>query len=401
MGIIKDFFAWRKIKNEAESPPPKSNEDALFEALISGRAITRDMAMSIPKVSACVNRISNTIASVPFRLYRTVKEEDRIKTEEITDDNRTALINLDTGDTLTGFEFKKALITDYLLGRGGYAYISRSGNSIISLHHVDDSLVVPMKNADPIFKEYSYQINGKTYDDYQIFRILRATTDGCTGKPLIKEISKAIETAYSALSYELHITNTGGVKKGFLQSPGALADTVKKEIKEAWRRLYSSESSENIVLLSNGITFQEANQTPLDLQLDKIRSDMNQDIQEAFGLEDDREKFLENTIQPILAALENAMNVFLLLEKEKQTYFFKADIRQLRKKVGTSKISINEERYRENLPTVPGLDIIPLSLGSTFIDVNTGKIFVPNTGETYAADGSGGNNSDDGKGGDE
>ena len=154
------------------------------------------------------------------------------------------------------------------------------------------------------------------------------------------------------------------------------------------------------MLLSNGITFQEANQTPLDLQLDKIRSDMNRDIQEAFGLEDDREKFLENTIQPILAALENAMNVFLLLEKEKQTYFFKADIRQLRKKAGTSKISINEERYRENLPTVPGLDIIPLSLGNTFIDVNTGEIIVPNTGKTFSVDGNkdGGDNS---KGGDE
>ena len=383
MGIIKDFLQWRSMRNAVDTESVKSPEDALFEAVITGREITRDMAMTIPKVSSCVNRISDAVASVQFRLYRRIEEDGHVVTEEVTDDLRVKLINVDTGDTLTGFEFKKIMIADYLLGRGGYAYINRVGNSILSLHHVDDKLITPMKNADPIFKEYSIQINGHVYDDYQIFRVLRSTSDGSSGKSVIKEISKAIETAYSALLYELHITNTGGVKKGFLQSPGTLTDAVKKEIKKAWRRLYSSDSSDNIVLLSNGITFQEANQTPLDLQLDKIRADMNRDIQEAFGLDSDDKKFLNHTLQPILTALENAMNVFLLLEKEKGTFYFKADTRQLQDITGTAALSINETRYRENLPTVPGLDIIPLSLGTTFVDVKTGKIFVPNTGETF------------------
>ena len=152
------------------------------------------------------------------------------------------------------------------------------------------------------------------------------------------------------------------------------------------------------MLLSNGITFQEANQTPLDLQLAQIRADMNKEIKASFGVEDDREKFLDNTIKPILAAFENAMDVFFLLEKEKTTHYFKADIRQLQKTPGTTMISINEARYRENLPTVPGLDIIPLSLGTTFVDANTGEIFVPHTGDRFNPDGS---SAGDGKGGEE
>ena len=163
--------------------------------------------------------------------------------------------------------------------------------------------------------------------------------------------------------------------------------------------MYSGDQSENVILLSNGIKFKEANQTPLDLQLDKIRADMNKDIQEAFGVVDNDEDFLNDTIKPILAAFVNALDVFLLLEKEKNTKYFVADIRGLEKH-DDALLSINEARYRDNLPTVPGLDIIPLSLGSTFIDVKTGEFYTPNTNETYST-GEGGKSDEGEKGGDD
>lgn len=403
MGLWKNFISlFKNGTAESDAGQKKSDPgDDLLEALIKGRTITREMAMSIPKVSSCANRIAETIAMIPFRLYEQTEKDGRTVSREITDDNRTKLINQYTGDTLTGFEFKKALILDYLLGKGGFAYINRSGNAVTSLHQVEEKNVQPMKNSDPIFKSYSYQINGSTYDDYEIFRILRSTTDGCTGKSLIKEISKAIETAYSALLYELRVTQTGGIKRGFLETDHPLNDEkVKERIKKAWAKMYSGDQSENVIILSNGIKFKEANQTPLDLQLDKIRADMNKDIQEAFGVTDDDEDFLNNTIKPILSAFVNALDVFLLLEKEKDSKYFIADIRGLEKHDDKALLSINEARYRDNLPTIPGLDIIPMSLGSTFVNVNTGELYTPNTGETYSTNGSG--KSDEGdKGGDE
>lgn len=403
MGLWKNFLSLFKNK-AAESADDQKKTDSdgdLIEALIRGKQITRDMAMSIPKVSSCANRIAETIAMVPFRLYIQTEEDGRTVSREVTDDNRTKLINQYTGDTLTGYEFKKAMVLDYLLGKGGFAYINRSGNVITSLHQVEEKYIQPTKNNDPIFKSYGYQINGRLYDDFEMLRILRSTTDGCTGKPLIKEISKAIETAYSALLYELKVTQTGGIKRGFLEADHPINDDkVRSRIKEAWSRMYSGEQSETVILLTNGIKFKEANQTPLDLQLDKIRSDMNKDIQEAFGVVDNDEDFLNNTIKPILAEIVNALNVFLLLEKEKDTKYFVADIRGLEKHDDSALLSINEARYRDNLPTIPGLDIIPMSLGSTFVDVKTGEFYTPNTGATHSTDGSG--KSDEGdEGGDE
>lgn len=405
MGFWKNFISMFKNEAAGEAGTESTQNDsgdALFEALIRGNEITRDMALTIPKVSSCVNRISETIARVPFRLYQITEEDGRTVSTEVTDDNRVRLINQYTNDTLTGFEFKKAIVSDFLLGKGGFAYINRSGNAITSINYIEDKYVQPMKATDPIFKEYLYQINGKQYDDYEILRLLRSSTDGCTGKSLIKEISKAIETAYSALLYELRVTQTGGVKRGFLEADHPINDEkVREKIKKAWARMYSGDQSETVILLSNGIKFKEANQTPLDLQLDKIRADMNRDIQEAFGVEDDDEKFLNHTIKPILTAFVNVLNVFLLLEKEKETMYFIADVRDLEKKTDSALLSINEARYRDGLPTIPGLDIIPLSLGTTFVDVKTGEFYTPNTGETHAAGDDGKNTSEGGEGGDE
>ena len=405
MGFWKNFIDLFRNETveaaEGEPTPPPDPGDDLFEALIRGKAITRDMAMTIPIVSSCANRITDMIAMIPFRLFEKVEKNGQIVSREIKDDPRVRLINQYTGDTLTGFEFKKALALDFLLGKGGFAFINRSGNAILSLNYVADKNIQPMTNNDPIFKDYLYQVNGRQLDDYQVFRVLSSTTNGCTGTGLIKEISKAIETAYSALLYELKVTQTGGVKRGFLEAEQPINDNkVRERIKKAWRRMYSGDESETVVLLTNGIKFKEANQTPLDLQLDKIRADMNSDIQRAFGIEADDEKTLNHTIRPILAAFVNALDAFLLLEKEKDAKYFVADTRAIEKKNDSALLSINEARYRDNLPTVPGLDIIPLSLGTTFVDVNTGEFYTPNTNETYST-GEGGKSDEGEKGGDD
>ena len=92
------------------------------------------------------------------------------------------------------------------------------------------------------------------------------------------------------------------------------------------------------------------------------------------------------------------LEAMALLEKEKNTKYFIADIRDLEKNSEKALLSINEARYRDDLPTVPGLDIIPLSLGTTFVDVKTGEFYTPNTGETHSTGDDGKSNEADGGG---
>ena len=121
MGIRNIF------KREANLTPEVN--DVLLKALLGSETITREKALTLPAVSGAVNFITDTVAMIPIKLY---KESDG-HIEEVKNDKRVALLNNETGDTLDAFQFKKAMVEDYLLGKGGYAYIEKNRNEFIML----------------------------------------------------------------------------------------------------------------------------------------------------------------------------------------------------------------------------------------------------------------------------
>ena len=129
--------------NKAET---ESSEDALLRASLADDYMTREQAMNVPAFAACVNKIAETVSTIPIRLYKLADGE----LNEVKGDERPKLINDDTGDTLDGVQFKRALTKDYLTGKGGYAFINRTGNRIRSLHYVKENEISFMFTSDPI-----------------------------------------------------------------------------------------------------------------------------------------------------------------------------------------------------------------------------------------------------------
>ena len=123
-------------------------EEVLLQAGLLRDTITKTEALNIPSVAGCVELISNTIAILPIKLYKDVG--GKIK---IVEDNRVNLLNDDTGDTLDGFQFKKAIVEDYLLNGAGYAYINKERNNVKSIHYVDYDNVSVIMNVDPIYSD--------------------------------------------------------------------------------------------------------------------------------------------------------------------------------------------------------------------------------------------------------
>ena len=192
-------------------------EDLLLQALLKGSTVDRTTAMSLPVIAGCVDLICNTFAMIPFKLYKETVKDGKRSTEEIVD-NRVRLINEDTTDTLDGFQFKKAICEDYLMGKGGYAYIKKNGNTFVGLFYVEDSKITIQKNTDAIYKSFNIMVDGSSYNNYEFLKLLRNTKDGASGKGLTEEISQALQTASRRLKYEYDLTATGGSRKGFLQS---------------------------------------------------------------------------------------------------------------------------------------------------------------------------------------
>ena len=363
-------------------------DDLLLRALLQGGKVDRATALSIPTVSACVDLICNTFAMIPFKLYKETEKDGKRATEEVTDD-RTRIINEDTTDTLDGFQFKKAICEDYLMGKGGYAYIKRNGNKFVGLFYVEDGKITIQSNTDSIFKNFDVMVDGKTYKNYEFIKLLRNTKDGASGRGLTEEISQALETASRRLKYEYDLTATGGSRKVFLKSQKHLDEKSLKALKQAWEEYYAGNA--NTVVLNDGIDFQEASNSSQQNEMDSKTRTFADEVREIFHLHANYDDFIKNAIMPIATAFATALNRDFLLEKEKKAYYFAPDTKELlkgslRERYEAYRIAIttgfktrNEIRYMEDDDAIEGLDMITLNLGEVLLNTNTGEIYTPNT----------------------
>lgn len=384
IGVEEDEPQIREESREEITPPVN---DVLLEALLNKEVITREKALTLPAVSGAVDFISNTIASMPVKLYK-VKQG---KVESLDDDTRVRMLNGDTGDTLDAFQMKKAMVADYLLGKGGYCYIERSRNEVVALRYVEDIYITVLKNFKPIFKDYVILVEGEQYQPYDFIKLLRNTTDGASGKGLTVEVSKALETAYQTLLYQLGLVKSGGNKKGFLKSTRKLGQDEINTLKKAWSKMYA-ENSENVVVLNNGLEFQEANFSSVETQLDQNKNTLRDEINQIFHINpNDFMLTFKEAIYPIIRAFETALNRDLLLEKEKKNHFFEFDVKEIVKasleeryqsyKLAkeTGFMTLNEIRRAENMEDVEGLDVINVGLGAVLYDVKEHTYYTPNT----------------------
>lgn len=396
-------MSWFNFLKREDTPtlptePDDIVDDVLLEALLNGETITREKAMTLPIVNGNVDFISSAIACMPVKLY---KYKDN-KVEELFDDSRVKLLNGDTGDTLDSYQMKKAMVSDYLLGKGGYAYIRKQRNDITGLFYVEDRYITIMKVYEPIFKEYQIFVGGYsddkeekefgTYNPWEFIKILRNTKDGASGVGLTVEVSKAIETAYQTLLYQLGMVSTGGNKKGFLKATRKLGKDEIDTLKKAWRNLYGNNNSEKVVVLNNGVDFQDASNTAVETQLNESKKTLNDDINALFHIyPNDFERTFKEAIYPIVKAFETALNRDLLLEKEKKNHFFEFDVKEIIRTTlkeryeayklakETGFMTLNEIRRRENMEYIEGLDVVNVGLGAVLYDVNKHVYYTPNT----------------------
>ena len=381
MGIFK------REKRDATMDETKV-DDLLLQALLKGGEVDRSTAMSIPVIAGCVDLICNTFAMIPFKLYKETVKDGKRATEEVSD-HRVRLINEDTTDTLDGFQFKKAICEDYLMGKGGYAYIKKIGNEFVGLFYVEDNKISIQHNADSIFKRFDILVDGGRYKNHEFLKLLRNTKDGASGKGLTEEISQALQTASRRLQYEYELTATGGSRKGFLKSQKHLDEKSIKALKQAWENYYAGNA--NTVVLNDGIDFQEASNSSQQNEMDSKTRNFADEMREIFHINANFDDFIKNAIMPIATAFATALNRDFLLETEKATYYFAPDTKELLKgslkeRYDAYRIAIttgfktrNEIRYMEDDDAIEGLDMITLGLGEVLLNAETGEIYTPNT----------------------
>lgn len=397
MNLKKRWEQRKKYKDEfktfLEKREVQTLEDILLSADLTTDPITKEQALSMPAFASALNIITDTIALIPIYLYKEINGKKTL----VQDDVRVSLLNRDSKDTLDSFQFKKALIEDYLISGNGYAYINKQRNNFVSLNYVKQEDISINSNFDPIFKNYEILCNGNTYRPFQFLKILRKTKNGANGIGILEENNEALKVSYLRQQYESILLNTGGNKKGFITSENKLDQASIDLLKQSWKNLYSN-NTDNVVVLNKGLAFKEASNTSVEMQLAENKKTDVTNIYSIFGIptnfpnviEEEYNNFIKYPILPILKALTTALNRDLLLEKEKSTLFFSADTKEilkgdLLKRYQAYQIGINagflqwdEVRNREDLELY-NIDFIKLGLQDVLYNPESKEIYTPNT----------------------
>ena len=380
-------------RKRAENQAVPAMDDVLLRSLLDGEKINRKKALNIPAVARCVNLISEIVSMIPIKLYREDVINGKRKTIEVTDDGRCSLLNEDTKDTLDGIQFKRALVRDYLLDGNAYAYINKQRNAIKSLHYVDCNDIFISKNYDPIFKDYNISVLGRVYKPFEFIKILRATKDGASGTGVIEENNELLLSAYTTMKFEQSLVSTGGSKKGFIKAEKRISKEAMDAIRQAWKNLYCTNES-NVLILNEGLDFKEASNTGAEMQLNENKNSLNNSILDIFGVPStwDWETFIKTAVMPVLITFECALNRDLLLEKEKKSFYFAFDTKEITKgdiktrfeayktALDANLMQIDECRYIENLEPL-GLNFIKLGLQDVLFNPVTMEVYTPNTNQ--------------------
>lgn len=350
-------------------------------------------------MSACIDKISATVARLPVKMYR--KENGRIS--EIIDDNRLVLLNGETGDTLTTVDLWRSVIEDYYLGGGVWIYINSDGIRTKSLHYVDSRNVSITTNNDHIFRTFRIFVNGTEYYDFQFIRLFRKTRTGYSNIPLQDDNPRILSAAYNALKLEVQMNRTGGNKRGFLKAKTKLTQEALDKIKSGFSSIYGNDNTGRIPVLNDGIDFQPLSSTAVELQMNENKRINSQEICKLFGFphtvidgnasDDDNKKFTE-TIVSLLNQIETALDAFLLLETEKDKgFYFAFDTKELTRgslreryeayqiAVKNHILQVDEIRREEDFEPL-GFNFVTMGLGDVLLNPKTMEVFTPNTGQT-------------------
>lgn len=395
---FKEWLFGRKEEGEeerAEEAGTVTVEEALLTALYGDKTLTKKKLLEIPMVTACTEKLAGTVARLPIRLYRW---DENGKPIEIAEDARVRMLNMETGDTLNANELMKAMIEDYYLGKGGYAYIGKEWGEARTIHYVDEEKISVILGTDPIFKEYLIQVHGRSYLPGDFLKIRRRTRDGASSTPIWQERQMLFATAYATMLFEKMQVEMGGNKRGFIESENRLSKDAMDAIREAWENHYSN-SPKKIMVLNQGAKFKETSNTSVEMQLYENKEANNMEICSMFGFPisiikgnataADRKEFLD-TVTELVNTIETALDNDLLRPWEKGKYFFAFDMKELtrgdRKEryeayeiaLKNNFMQIDEVREREDMEPL-GFNMVTLGLDTVLLDPKTGNIYTANT----------------------
>jgi HK97 family phage portal protein len=321
---IKSTFGFRTDQKALLLTDPSAFELFGASPTSSGIAVSANSAMRVPAVSCAVALISDSVGTLPVKLFNDDKSAAK-------DHPAYRLIHDEADEWTSASELRTALTADALLNdKGGFAQVVRvSSGAPYEMHRLDPATVTPKFETDGTPFYIVQLAAGPTRFEYQDILHIRPFGN-------VSPITLGREAIGLALAFEQHIATlfaNGGRLSGIIKSDKAMDVEAKKKVAASWFSSHSGKSAGGTAILDEGMTYDQLSLTLADAQFAENRLEQIREIARAFRVpptmlfelsrgiwsntEELARQFYQTTLRPWLSSWTWAYAKVLLTPEER------------------------------------------------------------------------------------
>lgn len=373
----------------SDSAPAGSGTDRTVDEVRALLALEQRYGMSGPKtcstVFSCVRILSDTIASLPLKLYTEFKNGDR----ELAIGNPLYwLLSTQPCPWMTKFDYWKFNMNCLLL-RGMFLsiVIRNATGKVIRLVPVNpNNIQIGSISRDPdgrLLFPVETSTGLKTYRADECFFAYYETIDGVRPVTPLSYAANTVRLAQQSENFGINTLDKGAVLPGYYSTEQKLSDQSFNRLVESLKKATIGENSGRAPLLDQGIKYNQVTMTAEDMQMLQTRRYQKEEICGIFGvpphligdtaqakgwstMEQTMTEFLQLSLTPYLIRIENAICCRLI---PYQSYdYAKFSVSGLLRGDLNSRVnfyksmyqigvmSANEIRAKEEMNSIPGGD---------------------------------------------
>ncbi|MGO3448919.1 MAG: phage portal protein [Kluyvera intermedia] len=362
-----------------------------FGTSSSGKVVTADKAIQLSAVWACVRLLSESISTLPLKIY--IRQPDGSR-KAATDHPAYSILCRKPNSEMTPSRFMLMVVASICLR--GNAFIEKKfiANRLVSLVPLlPQNMVVKRLTTGALEYKYTENGNERVISVKNIMHIRGFGLDGVCGMMPMKTGRDVIGSAMAVEESAAKIFEQGLQSSGFLTAEQALNDEQRERLREYMAKFTGSKNAGKIMVLEGGLKYQGVTMNPEDAQMLESRAFSIEEICRWFrvppfmvghttkqsswasSLEGMNLQFLTHTLRPLLVNIEQEIGRCLLDSDDEVFAEFSVEGLLRADSAGRAAyytsalqngwMSRNDVRRLENMPPIEGGDIYTVQLNLT------------------------------------
>ncbi|HHM9296606.1 TPA: phage portal protein [Pseudomonas aeruginosa] len=356
-----------------------------FGTSASGKNVTVDKALQLSTVWACVRLLSESVSTLPLKLYRRLPDGSR---EQAKDHPLFRLLCRTPNAEMTPQRFMLMVVASICLRGNAFVEKKMIGTRVVALVPLLPQYM-RVKREDSGRLKYTYTENGveRVIPENNLMHIRGFGLDGVCGMLPVTMGREIFGSAMSAEEAAAKVFAQGMQASGILSGDTTLTPKQREDLRASLTAFMGSQNAGKIMVAEAGLKYQGITMNPEAAQMLESRSfnveemcrwfrvppfmvgHMDKQSSWSSSVEAQNLHFLTNSLRPLLVNIEQEITRCLIGEADADEFFAEFAVEGLLRADSTARaawyntalqngwMSRNEVRRLENLPPIEGGDV--------------------------------------------